>query len=52
MTDIVNAHEGATGSLRVWLATRDGSGYSPRTRLMMSVAMFGGTSAYTANCIV
>ena len=26
--------------------------HSPRTRLMMSVAMFGGTSMYMLNCIV
>ena len=28
------------------------SPYSPRTRLTMSLAMFGGTSMYWANCIV
>jgi hypothetical protein len=26
--------------------------YSPRTRLTMSLAMFGGTSMYSANCMV
>ena len=29
-----------------------GCDYSPRTRLMMSLAMLGGTSMYSANCIV
>ncbi len=30
----------------------DRGDYSPRTRLMMSLAMLGGTSMYSANCMV
>ena len=49
-----------TDTVRRWAARNgkrrglagEGESYSPRTRLMMSVAMLPGTSWYTANCMV